>query len=200
MKTTMPSDVPFARWFVDHWMRVGIVMAVILLLITPVLILEMPWTIVLVYLQLPIYMLHQYEEHANGAFQRYATQTMGHGKMVLSATDIFWINVGLVWVFDLVWLLMAVFVHPFWGLIAVGTAVVNGTLHLIFGIKDRAYNPGLWTGIFIFLPVGMYAMLMIGHSIQASTTTYILALVGAVLTHAPIVAFVRKQLCRTQLS
>ena len=57
MKTTMFSDVPFTRWFVDHWMRVGIVMAVILLLITPVLILEMPWTIVLVYLQLPIWVV-----------------------------------------------------------------------------------------------------------------------------------------------
>ncbi len=190
----MLEHVPFARWLTEHWMRAGIVMATLLLAITPVLMLEMRWMTVLVYLQLPVYMIHQYEEHANAAFQRWTTNHMGNGIQVLSDRDILWINIGLVWALDVVWLLLSVLVNPAWGLVAAAMPVVNGLGHIVFAIKDRAYNPGLWTSLFLFMPFGLYALLTIGNTIKADTSIYALSIFGAVLTHLPIVLFVQAQL------
>ena len=53
--------------------------------------------IILVYLQLPIYMLHQVEEHTSDRFLRFVNQTIGHGKEIITLTEIFWINVPGVW-------------------------------------------------------------------------------------------------------
>jgi len=38
----------------------------------------------LLYLQLPIYMLHQYEEHAGDRFRLWVNNTLGHGRDVLT--------------------------------------------------------------------------------------------------------------------
>ena len=55
----------------------------------------------LVYLQMPIYMLHQYEEHADDRFRLWVNNMLGHGD-VLTPIATFWINSLLVWVLDLV--------------------------------------------------------------------------------------------------
>ncbi len=68
--------------------------------------------IALIYVQLPIYMLHQLEEHAGDRFRTFTNTVIGHGKEVLSPNATFVINSLGVWVFDLVALYLAVFVSP----------------------------------------------------------------------------------------
>src|SRR5262245_10027980 len=56
----------------------------------------------LVYLMLPIYMLHQYEEHAGDRFRAWVNNMIGHGRDVLTPIATFWINSLLVWALDVV--------------------------------------------------------------------------------------------------
>jgi hypothetical protein len=55
---------------------------------------------------------------------------------------------------DLISLYLSFFVNPGFGLIAVYLAVVNAVVHLVAAVALRAYNPGLWTAILLFLPLG----------------------------------------------
>jgi len=190
---SMLSDVPFGAWFTLHWMRAGLVLAGVLLLLTPVLVHEVRPVIVLAYLQLPLYLLHQYEEHADGAFQRYVTRALGGGREVLDARAVLWINVGLVWGLDLLWLLLAVFVHPGWGMVAAAMAVVNGAAHVVDAVRFRRVNPGLWTAALLFLPLGGAALWGTAVLAQVPPVGWLLALLAAALAHLPVLVSVRRR-------
>jgi hypothetical protein len=82
---------------VDHWVYGGALAGVLLFLLLPAVDTGWPLALVLVYLQMPIYMLHQLEEHDNNGFQHVINDMIGHGKDVLPLPAIFIINIG-VWV------------------------------------------------------------------------------------------------------
>lgn len=52
------------RWLVQHWVAMAFSMAVLLLALVPVLALTWDLPLLLVLAQLPLYMIHQVEEHA----------------------------------------------------------------------------------------------------------------------------------------
>ena len=107
----------------------------------------------LVYLQLPIYMLHQYEEHAGDRFRLWVNNMLGHGRDVLTPIATFWINSLLVWLLDLVALYLACFVDLSLGLIAIYLPMLNAFGHIVPAIFKRQYNPGLLTR-HLHLPAG----------------------------------------------
>ena len=98
-----------------------------------------------IYLQLPIYMLHQYEEHDRDRFRLWVNNMIGHGRDVLTPIATFWINSLLVWLLDLVALYLACFVDLSLGLMAIYLPMLNAFGHIIPAIVKRKYNPGLVT-------------------------------------------------------
>lgn len=105
-----------------------------------------------VFLSLPIYMVHQFEEHDSNRFALYLNAMIGEKRRGLTALKIWIINVIFVW-----FLLLAVLylsnTHAAWGVLAAYLLVVNGCVHGAWALKFRAYNPGLWTAIFSLSPV-----------------------------------------------
>ncbi len=68
----------------DNWVYGGFLAALMLLALTPLLASGWPLPLLLIWLQLPIYMLHQYEEHDDDRFRQVVNTTIGGGKEVLS--------------------------------------------------------------------------------------------------------------------
>jgi hypothetical protein len=178
------SDAIF-DWFVrdQHWARVGLPMAVILLLLSPLFAPALGVAAFLVFLQLPIYMLHQYEEHGHGAFKAFVNATRPLDAPPLSDRKIFWINILGVWVVDLVALFVARFGRSAYGLVAPYVAVVNGLLHIGMALRQRRYNPGLWTSLLLFIPIGGGAIVGISRACAASKRHHGIGLAGALLLH-----------------
>ena len=58
----------FAR-LISNWVYGGCLAGLLLLLLTPVLVHSWPVSLVTTFLCLPVYMVHQYEEHDNDRFQ-----------------------------------------------------------------------------------------------------------------------------------
>jgi len=87
--------------------------------LTPVLASGWPFPLLLIWLQLPIYMLHQYEEHHADRFRLFVNATIGRGKEVLSRFSVLVINIGGVWAVDAGAFGLAARVHIGLGLIAV---------------------------------------------------------------------------------
>ncbi|HEY5316221.1 MAG TPA: HXXEE domain-containing protein [Pirellulales bacterium] len=148
----------------------------------------------LVYLQLPIYMLHQYEEHAGDRFRLWVNNMVGQGREVLTPIATFWINSLLVWLLDLVALYLACFVDLSLGLMAIYLPLVNAFGHIVPAIVKRRYNPGLLTSIFLFLPVGVFSAYVVSRAAGSSLQDHLLALGVAIAVHATIIVHVRRRI------
>ena len=185
----MIASEGFLDWFrrEEEWSRAGLLMAVALLLAGPFVYQGVGFADFLVYLQLPVYMLHQYEEHAHGAFQAFMNGLLAPYARVLSDRQIFWINIGGVWLLDTVVLYLAYGVGAAIGLIAPYLAIVNAVIHIGAALRQRRYNPGLWTSVLLFLPVGGYAVVVISRAALASPLAEGLALGAGILLHVIVI-------------
>jgi len=148
----------------------------------------------LVYLQLPIYMLHQYEEHAGDRFRHWVNDMIGRGREVLTPIATFWINSLLVWLLDVVALYLASFVDLSLGLIAIYLPMLNAFGHIVPALIKRQYNPGLATGVALFLPVGLLSTVVVSRAAGCDAQDHLLALTMTITVHAAIIAHVRRRL------
>lgn len=148
----------------------------------------------LIYLQLPIYMLHQYEEHAGDRFRLWVNEMIGHGREVLTPIATFWINSLLVWLLDLIALYLACFVDLSLGLIAIYLPMLNACGHIIPAVIKKQYNPGLITSIVLFLPVGVFSTCVVSRAAGCDLQDHLLALAVAVGVHATIIVHVRRRM------
>ncbi|MAC76759.1 MAG: HXXEE domain-containing protein [Rhodobacteraceae bacterium] len=167
----------------DHWVYGGALAAPVLLALVPVLHLDPVLTGL--YLALPVYMLHQYEEHDDDRFRRFVNGLLA-GRRGLSRADVFWINIVGVWALLVVTLWLAAGVDPGWGSIATWLLGLNGLIHLGQGIGLQRYNPGLGTAVLVFLPLSVWLVLHVPASALQQVVGFalVLALHGAILLRA----------------
>ena len=191
----MERDEHPVGWQLRQWPYAGFLAGIILLLLLPLWASETGLVLALVYLQLPLYMLHQLEEHAGDRFRRFVNDRMAGGRDALTPGATLVINVVGVWVVDLIVPYLSFFVSPELGLIAVYLSVVNATVHLVAAVALRAYNPGLWTAILLFLPLGGWSLYVL-TSAGARIWAHALGLIVAVAIHAMIMAHVRHRISR----
>jgi hypothetical protein len=183
-------------WLVGKWQwpYATLLAAGFLAVIAPLVLRYAGTPLGLVFLQLPIYMLHQYEEHREDRFRLWVNNTIGGGREVLTPTATFWINSLLVWVLDLIALYLACFVDLSLGLIAIYLPILNACGHIIPAIVKRQYNPGLVTSLFVFLPVGVLSAEIVSRAANSSLQYHLLALGVAIAVHATIIVHVRHQI------
>ena len=179
----MDAPYRFPDWFLHHWARAALPLALVLLALGPLLLDALGLAAFLVYLQLPVYMLHQYEEHARGAFKEAANRMRGDGREVFTDANILGINLVLVWVTFLILLYAARYVDPALGLVPPYGVLLNGLLHLGTALRQRRPNPGLRTSVLLFLPVGGGAIYGLGRLGQVSPGAHLLGLGGAIVLH-----------------
>jgi hypothetical protein len=183
----------FYDWFIDNWARASLPLAIVLFLISPFVYKGIGLAAFLVYLTLPFYMLHQYEEHAGGQFKAFVNKTVGRGREIMTDRAIFRVNVLVVWLGTLVVLYLCVYVNIVWGLLSGYLVALNGIVHIVTSIRMRRYNPGLWTSIFVFLPLGIYIIYIINKESGAGWLYNVIFLVVTILLHSMILLNIRQQ-------
>ncbi|MBJ3774393.1 HXXEE domain-containing protein [Acuticoccus mangrovi] len=187
----VPSAAPVAplsrlQRLTAGWVYGGSLSGLVILALVPAI--GAAWTLeqLLVVLSLPIYMIHQYEEHDDDRFRRFVNDTLAGGREVLTVADVFVINVFGVWAVLAVVILASFTLHPPCGVTAGYLLLVNGLLHVAQALALRRYNPGLVTGIVLFLPLGATILVTVG--VDASLLEHLVALGLVVLLHLAIVA------------
>ncbi len=175
-----------------NWVYGGFLAGVLLLLLAPVLVRSWPPALIACFLCLPVYMLHQYEEHDNDRFRQFVNRTAG-GKEVLSQRAVFVINVPGVWGIIGVSLCLAAAVDLGYALIAVYLVAVNGLIHIAHTLIFRRYNPGLGTAILLFLPLSAYGIREVQLAGAGTIAMHATGLLAAIGIHAVIVAHVMKR-------
>jgi len=187
----METRYRFWPWALVNWSRAGVMIAPFLLILAPFLRQGMSLPVFLVFLHLPLYMVHQYEEHAHGAFKAFVNREIGHGKEFINDRAIFWINVGEVWFVDVALIYLTADVRTALGLVAIDLTIVNGLLHTIIALVTRRYNPGLLTSLLLFLPIGGYTWYLFTTVVPLSWGDHVIGVGAALLLHLSLVIPVR---------
>jgi hypothetical protein len=180
-----------SNWLIGQWQwpMAALFAASILLLLAPA------WgaiggaALLMVWLQLPLYMIHQFEEHYGDRFRRYINRNVVHCE-ALTPEGAFWINSLGVWGVDVAMLYVAVFVNPALALGVFYLPIVNALTHVRESIVRRRYNPGLCTSLLLFLPVSGYALARVSIDCRASIADHLLGLGVAVAIHAAIIVYI----------
>ncbi|MEM7622231.1 MAG: hypothetical protein AAF235_03410 [Planctomycetota bacterium] len=84
---------------------------------------------------------------------------------------------------DAVSLLLAAFVRPGRGLIAVYLTLVNAVAHLAAAARFRVPKPGLWTSIGPSVPAGIGGLLAINHAGEGDLAMHGVGLGAALAIH-----------------
>jgi hypothetical protein len=178
------------KWLVAEWQwpMAALFGAALLLLMAPIWGVVAGSTIALVWLQLPLYMVHQFEEHYGDRFRLYVNRNVAHCD-ALTPAGAFWINSLGVWGIDLAMLYLAVFVSPTLALAAFYLPIVNAIAHVRETAVRRQYNPGLYTSLVLFLPVAGYGLYRVSQETGATAADHSLGLGIAVAVHAAIIVY-----------
>lgn len=187
---------PVYQWLVVrwNWPGAGAFCAVMLLILAPLVWVIGGSAIFWVFFQLPLYLLHQLEEHAGDRFRTFANATIGHGVEVLSRRATFVINSAGVWGVDLFALYLAVFVAPGWGLMALYLPLVNSLGHIGQAVAMKKYNPGLVTSILLFIPFAGFGLYSIANTTDVTWLMQVVGLLVALAVHAVVIVHVKLKL------
>jgi hypothetical protein len=184
------------HWLVTDWqwpqaaLFSGILTTLLLLGLVP----KIGVLFFLICIQLPIYLIHQFEEHYENRFRNLFNQVIGQGYEVLTPNATFIINSVFVWGTDLIAIYLAVFIAPFFGLIAAYLSITNALVHLLQAILLRSYNPGLATGLLLFLPLGGWCAYELNNTPGCTWEYHALGLSIGILIHVGIITHVRLRL------
>ncbi len=175
-------------WLVRDWQwpAASLFAGLFLLAIVPVFAAATGLAMALVFVQLPIYMLHQFEEHAGDRFRQYVNRVVGAGQPVLTRGATFWINSLGVWAVELGAIYLAWWIAPSAGLVAGYMALVNVAPHLVQVVVRKEYNPGLVTAILLLIPGGGWCVWEAGSGVWS----HVFGLGAALAVHAVIIGYI----------
>jgi len=171
---------------VANWVYGGALAGLLLAALTPLVAADWPAFLVAAWVQLPLYMIHQYEEHDDDRFRRFVNRTLAGGREALTQADVFVINVPGVWGVIAASCWLAWTMRPGLALVAVYLTLVNAVAHVGAWVALRRYNPGLVTAIVGFVPVGGWAWAQVAAA-GAGLADHLIGLTVAVGVHAAIV-------------
>ena len=184
----MSDGYRLGPWILENWSRMALPFAVLTLCSLPVFLTGATLPLVLLYTSLPVYMIHQYEEHAHGRFVGFFNSTIGGRRRVLTKVSAFWINILGVWLLFLASFYLARYVALGLAFVPVYLVLVNAATHVLASVRLRTYNPGLYTSVVLFLPWGTFLAVHFSGIVRASLLFDGIGLL-AVVEHAAIALY-----------
>jgi hypothetical protein len=147
------------------------------------------------WLALPVYMIHQFEEHGidfhgrHYAFREEMCSALGYAGADCPLPELFFtvVNVGTVWGAALLGALLGR-KYPYVALSAFGIPLVNAVAHILPAAAKHQYNPGLVTGIVLFIPVSIRALRLAMRSGDCGRLAVVSLVMGGILIHAVLMA------------
>lgn len=171
---------------IDNWVYGGFLAGLLLVAIAPLITFHWSATFTTAFLCLPVYMLHQYEEHDKDRFRTFINHTLGNGHEILTQRAVFLINVPGVWGGIAVALWLAARVNAGFALTAIYLLLLNGIIHFAQAAATRSYNPGLVTAVILFPPVGGWGLVEVARSGAGTPAMHAIGLAAAVAIHLAI--------------
>ena len=188
------------KWLYKNWAKLSVLLAIVLTIFIIIFIKLENIVLFLIWIQIPIYLLHQFEDHAWNGFKNYINVKVfkvQEGNFPLNEKNIFWINIPIIWI------LMPIFaglssINIMFGLWIPYFAVFNSLSHVIFSIRNWEYNPGLIVSLILGIPVGTYTLIIFYTYITVPLIISIISIFFALLLHIMIFGYIRMNYKKNQ--
>ncbi|MBZ2166459.1 HXXEE domain-containing protein [Methanobacterium spitsbergense] len=178
------------KWLYKNWAKLCIILSIIVTIISLLYVKTDNIILFLIWIQIPIYLLHQFEEHSwPGGFKRFVNKeifNVENGEYPLNDIIIFWINVPIIWILMPIFAVLS-FNNLLFGLWIPIFAVFNSLTHVIGVIVKRKYNPGLFVSVVLGIPVAIYTLWLFYTLINIPLMVTLLSIVVVLLLHLAII-------------
>lgn len=182
------------NWLYTNWAKLSLFLAVIAAVLIYIFIKPENFLLFLIWLQLPIYLLHQFEEHNWNGFKNYVNRNVfkvKEGDFPLNDKIIFWVNIPIIWILIPISSGLS-FANIMFGLWIPYFAVFNSLSHVIISVRNREYNPGLLISLILGIPVGIYALIIFYSYIHVPALISAISIFFAVLLHILVFSIIRR--------
>ena len=182
------------NWFYDNWAKLSLFLAVITAVLIYIFINPLNLPLFLIWMQLPIYLLHQFEEHNWNGFKNYVNRNVfkvKEGDFPLNDKIIFWVNIPAVWILIPIFSALSS-VNIMFGLWIPYFAVFNSLSHVIVSVRNREYNPGLLVSLILGIPAGIYALIIFYSYINVPALISVISILFAVVLHIIVFGIIRR--------
>ena len=180
------------KWLERNWPISTIFLAAYVTLML-VLFVRHDHALFLIWLQLPVYFLHQFEEYVfPGGFVPWFNRHIldsPRDEWPLTPTVALWINVPIIFIAFPIGGVLAAEVDITWGLWMAYFAVVNAAGHVVMSIVFRGYNPGVVVSALLNIPLGIYAIAYLTTNDLISTTTNVVGLLIGIALQAAVMFY-----------
>ncbi len=89
------------NWIYKNWAKLSVLLAIIVTIFIFIFVRSTNIVLFLIWIQIPIYLLHQFEEHTWNGFKNYVNKKVfkvSQGDFPLNDKNIFWINIPIIWI------------------------------------------------------------------------------------------------------
>ncbi len=178
------------NWLYKNWAKLCIILSIILAIIILLVVKTNNILLFLIWIQIPIYLLHQFEEHSwPGGFKNFVNKEIFNvevGEYPLNDINIFWINVPIIWVLMPIFASLS-YVNLFFGLWIPYFAVFNSLTHVIGAVIKHKYNPGLFVSVVLGIPVAIYTLWLFYNLVNVPLIITLLSILAVLLLHIAII-------------
>ena len=180
------------KWLERNWPVTTIFLAVYITMMM-VLFLRQDLPLFLIWAQLPVYFLHEFEEYiAPGGFLAWFNHhVLGSSEdgWPLTTRGSLWINGLVIFTAFPVGGVLATQLGLGWGLWMAYFSIANSLSHVVMLVIFRSYNPGLAISIVLNIPVGTYTVVYLATRGLTSVGTNVIALLVGVAIQAVIMIY-----------
>jgi hypothetical protein len=154
----MTQSHDFSSWFQAHWTRVTLPVAVAVLLLLPVTFAAVSAATFFALLFVPLFLLHQYDEHAGDRLRYVVNRIMASSLEPLSPRRTLLIAALGGWLPLFAAPLLSAYASPVFVVIPAVLALLEVVLHLSGVLVMGKSSPGLPTALVLLLPFAVFAV------------------------------------------
>ncbi len=149
------------KWLIENWSKSTIFLALYMFILLFCYVLQEDVPLFLIWLQIPIYFLHQFEEYVlpGGFMLHFNKKVLGSsdGEYPLNKKASFWINIPIIFIAFPLSAILSGFVDYSIGIWIAYFSIINALSHVGMFIKQK-YNPGFIVSLFLNIPVGVFTI------------------------------------------
>ncbi len=181
------------NYLYQHWASMCLPLAFYITLLLCSSLNSLPWVVFLIWLQFPVYLLHEFEEHAYpGGFKHFVNKEVFRvfdRDFPLNDQNIFWINIPAIWILFPLCAVLAQNADLRIGAILPMFGLFNASLHMIMAAVKLKYNPGLFVSTVLNYPTGIYTLWVMYQFEALTIGAFFYAFLIALAVHALMVLY-----------
>lgn len=174
-------------WLYKYWSHVSFFAAIFITIPFIAFFQKIDLVLLLLWLQTPIYMIHQFEEHGTGTFKKWINITLfkSRDKEILNDVHIFWINVPLTWILFPMFAYLSG-INLVYGILIPFVSIGNSLLHIFALVIQGKYNPGFFASLFLNIPSGIYILYLLNQKGVLNLLNVSLGILITIVAHGLI--------------